>query len=228
MFKTCIAEIDSYFDRDPAARNRLEIFLCYPGLHAILIYRAAHCLWKKEWKLLARLLSHFARFITGIEIHPGAVIGKRCFIDHGMGVVIGETSEIGDDVTLYHGVTLGGISLQKGNRHPTIGNGVVVGAGAQLLGPVHIGDNACIGSNAVVIEDVPAGETMVGVPARAVTHLKQSEAAKQDHPFNAYGEPVEGIEDPVQQMFKEMQDEMSALKEQLSALQSASPKGGVS
>ncbi|HUV36671.1 MAG TPA: serine O-acetyltransferase [Patescibacteria group bacterium] len=157
------------FDRDPAARSRLEIILCYPGLHAILFHRTAHYLWRHEMKLLARFVSHIARALTGIEIHPGATIGRRFFIDHGSGVVIGETAEIGDGVVLYQGVTLGGVSMSKGKRHPTIGDDVVIGAGAKVLGPVMIGDHAMIGSGSVVVKDVPDGGVAVGVPAKVIS-----------------------------------------------------------
>jgi serine O-acetyltransferase len=156
------------FERDPAARNTWEVITCYPGVHALLFHRLAHWLWAAGFKWLARFVSHIARWLTGIEIHPGATIGRRFFIDHGMGVVIGETSEIGDDCTLYHGVTLGGTSWNKGKRHPTLGKGVVVGAGAKILGPIMIGDGARIGSNAVVVKEVPPGATAIGIPARLV------------------------------------------------------------
>lgn len=181
MFKAIREDIDSVFDRDPAARNMFEVVTCYPGLHARIVHRMAHGLWHANLKWLARFLSHMARWLTGIEIHPGATIGRRFFIDHGMGVVIGETAEIGDDVTLYHGVTLGGTSWKEGKRHPTLGNGVVVGAGAKILGPIFIGDGAKIGSNAVVVKDVPAGATAAGIPARIL------DDAKKVAGFNPYG-----------------------------------------
>jgi len=161
-------DIRCVFDRDPAARTNWEVITCYPGLHARTLHRLSHRLWCANLKWLGRFVSHIARWLTGIEIHPAAVIGRRFFIDHGMGVVIGETAQIGDDVTLYHGVTLGGTSWDKGKRHPTLGNGVVAGAGAKILGPISVGDNAKIGSNAVVVKDVPAGATAVGIPARIV------------------------------------------------------------
>ena len=181
MFSAIKEDIDSVFARDPAARSTFEVVTCYPGLHARIIHRMAHGLWHANLKWLARFLSHLGRAFTGIEIHPGAAIGRRFFIDHGMGVVIGETAEIGDDVTLYHGVTLGGTSWKEGKRHPTLGNGVVVGAGAKILGPIHIGDGAKIGSNAVVVKDVPAGATAAGIPARILDEAKKAEG------FNAYG-----------------------------------------
>ncbi len=180
MFKSIREDIASVFDRDPAARTTFEVLTCYPGVHARIFHRMAHALWKLNLKWLARFLSHMARWCTGIEIHPGATIGRRFFIDHGMGVVIGETAEIGDDVTLYHGVTLGGTSWKEGKRHPTLGNGVVVGAGAKVLGPIHIGDGAKIGSNAVVVKDVPAGATAAGIPARILDQEKKAG-------FNPYG-----------------------------------------
>ncbi len=157
------------FRRDPAARNWLEVIFCYPGLHAVTMYRIAHFLWIRNFKFLARLISHIARALTGIEIHPGASIGRRFFIDHGMGVVIGETTEIGDDVVLYQGVTLGGVSLKKGKRHPTVGSGVVIGAQATILGPVVIGDGAMVGAGSVVVKDIPSGAVAVGVPAKVIS-----------------------------------------------------------
>jgi serine O-acetyltransferase len=181
MFDTIREDINSVFDRDPAARTIFEVVTCYPGLHARIFHRMANVLWHANFKWLARFLSHIARGLTGIEIHPGATIGRRFFIDHGMGVVIGETAEIGDDVTIYHGVTLGGTSWKEGKRHPTLGNGVVVGAGAKILGPIYIGDNAKIGSNAVVVKEVPAGATAAGIPARILDEAKKAQG------FNAYG-----------------------------------------
>ncbi|MCH8507003.1 MAG: serine O-acetyltransferase, partial [Ectothiorhodospiraceae bacterium] len=166
MFERLREDIRSVMDRDPAARNAFEVLTCYPGLHALLWHRLCHRLWNWRLRWLARCLSTGARWLTGIEIHPGARIGRRFFIDHGMGVVIGETAEIGDDVTLYHGVTLGGTSTAKGKRHPTLGNNIVVGAGAKVLGPIMVGDGARVGSNAVVLKDVPDGATLVGIPAR--------------------------------------------------------------
>lgn len=182
MFKNIREDVASVFDRDPAARSTFEVLTCYPGVHARIFHRMAYALWHANLKWPARFLSHIARGLTGIEIHPGATIGRRFFIDHGMGVVIGETAEIGNDVTLYHGVTLGGTSWKEGKRHPTLGNGVVVGAGAKILGPVTIGDGAKIGSNAVVVKDVPAGATAAGIPARILEEGKKSGSG-----FNAYG-----------------------------------------
>ena len=171
MFKRIVNEIDSVFARDPAARSRLEIILCYPGVHAIIFYRLSHWLWKKDFKLTARFLSTIGRFLTGIEIHPAARIGRRFFIDHGMGVVIGETAEVGDDVTLYQGVTLGGTSLGGEKRHPTLGNDVVVGANASVLGAIVLGNGVRVGAGSVVVRDVPANSTVVGIPARVVLQI---------------------------------------------------------
>ena len=168
VFKRLREEIDGTMRRDPAARSRLEVALLYPSVHAVLLHRVANALWRRNWKFLGRAVSQFARAITGIEIHPGATIGQRFFIDHGMGVVIGETAEIGDDVMLYHGVTLGGTSLKQGKRHPTLEDGVIVGAGAKILGAITVFDNARVGANSVVVKDVPEGRTIVGIPGRLV------------------------------------------------------------
>ena len=168
FLKNFIEQVNSMRKRDPAARSFLEVILCYPGLHAILFHRLAHLLWNCKLYLIARVISHISRLLTGIEIHPGAIIGKRFFIDHGMGVVIGETSEVGDDVHIYHGVTLGAVTSKKEKRHPTIKDGVVIGAGAKVIGPVIIGKNSVIGANAVVISDVEEEKTMVGIPAEAI------------------------------------------------------------
>ncbi|MBS1214170.1 MAG: serine acetyltransferase, partial [Proteobacteria bacterium] len=161
-------DITCVFGRDPAARTRLEVLTTYPGVHAILVHRVSHRLWRKGFRYGARLLSFLARLWSNIDIHPGATIGRRFFIDHGAGVVIGETAEIGDDVTLYHGVTLGGTSWSKGKRHPTLGNGVLVGAGAKILGPIRLGDNVRVGANSVVVKDVPSNKTVVGIPGKVV------------------------------------------------------------
>ncbi|MCI2285105.1 serine O-acetyltransferase [Colwellia sp. MSW7] len=174
MFDRMKEDINSVFDRDPAARTTFEVLLNYPGLHAIWIHRLSHRLWRANWKLLARVLSTFSRWLTGVEIHPGAKLGRRFFIDHGMGVVIGETSEIGDDVTLYHGVTLGGTSGIFGKRHPTLEDNVVIGAGAQVLGPITIGKGGKVGSNSVVVKDLPENATAVGIPARIVNSNKNA------------------------------------------------------
>jgi serine O-acetyltransferase len=195
MFNRIREDIRSVFDRDPAARNVWEVLTCYPGLHAILMHRVNHRLWTWGLRWLARFGSHIARFLTGIEIHPGAVIGHRVFIDHGMGVVIGETAEVGDDCTLYHGVTLGGVSWNKGKRHPTLGRGVVVGAGAKILGPFVVGDGAKVGSNSVVVKPVPEGATVVGIPARLVDPASaKGDAARMA--FDAYAVSAD-MDDPV-------------------------------
>lgn len=177
-------DIAAVFQRDPAARNGMEVLLTYPGIHALILHRSAHYLWNKDCKFSARAISYGSRMITGIEIHPAAQIGRRFFIDHGMGVVIGETAKIGDDVTLYHGVTLGGVSLGQGKRHPTLEDGVIVGAGAKVLGPFTVGKNAKIGSNAVVVKEVPAEATMVGNAARMIAASTEadSESSAQDKP----------------------------------------------
>ena len=188
IFKSLREDIRSIFDRDPAARSTLEIVTCYPGVHAMLFHRVAHRLWAWHFYWLARFVSHISRFLTGIEIHPGATIGRRFFIDHGMGVVIGETAVIEDDVTLYHGVTLGGTSWNKGRRHPTLKSGVVIGAGAKVLGPITIGAGARVGSDAVVVKDVPAGATAVGNPARIIENDKAETTTAQSAKlgFTAY------------------------------------------
>jgi serine O-acetyltransferase len=169
-------DITCVFARDPAARTRLEIITTYPGVHAILLYRMAHRLWRRDWRYLARLICYIGRIWTGVDIHPGASIGRRFFIDHGAGVVIGETAEVGDDVTLYHGVTLGGVSWSRGKRHPTLGDQVVVGAGAKILGPIHIGRQARVGANSVVIASVPEGRTVVGIPGKVVKSSRIADA----------------------------------------------------
>ncbi|MGE5677408.1 MAG: serine O-acetyltransferase EpsC [Pseudomonadota bacterium] len=168
MFRQLKDDMNAVFERDPAVKSYLEVILCYPGLHAIILHRLAHRLYKRKWFVLSRFISQISRFFTGIEIHPGAVIGKRFFIDHGSGIVIGETTEIGDDVTLYQGVTLGGTGKDKGKRHPTIGHNVTIGSGAKVLGPISIGHNAKIGAGAVVVRCIPPNSTAVGVPAHVV------------------------------------------------------------
>lgn len=205
MFATIRADIQSVYDRDPAARSTLEILLCYPGLHAAWGHRISHWLWRSNFKLLARWVSQMTRALTGIEIHPGAVIGKNFFVDHGMGVVIGETAEIGDYVTLYHGVTLGGVSLNKGKRHPTLGNHVVVGAGAKVLGDIKIGDNSRIGANAVVVKSVPPNSVVVGVPGQIVQRSQPQPALSRpdlEHGRlpDTIGETLEALIEHVQQL----------------------------
>ena len=198
LFSQLKEDIAVVFDRDPAARTTFEVVTTYPGFHAMVVHRLANKLWRMEWKWLARFTSHIGRWLTGIEIHPGATIGRRVFIDHGMGVVVGETAEIGDDCTLYHGVTLGGTSWNKGKRHPTLMPGVVVGAGAKILGPITIGANARVGSNAVVVKDVPDNATAVGIPARildsAVEIQRNQQAEKLG--FSAYAISAD-MNDPV-------------------------------
>jgi len=233
VFKRLKSDINCVFDRDPAARNTFEVLTTYPGLHAILWYRLAHWFWKLNLKWLARFISGFARWFTGIEIHPAAKIGERFFIDHGMGVVIGETAEIGNDCTLYHGVTLGGTSWQKGKRHPTLGNGVVVGAGAKVLGPIEIGDGARVGSNAVVIKSVGIGETVVGIPGRIVNQKDDSVKAKRAKMaekigFDAYGVGQE-MADPVEKAIYSLLDHIQAQDEKIEKLaKSISEMGGES
>lgn len=183
MFSGLRNDIRAIFARDPAARSVAEILLAYPGLHALFFHRFAHWLWMHHVFLPGRLVSHIGRFLTGIEIHPGAVIGKGFFVDHGMGVVIGETAEIGDNVTLYHGVTLGGTSWQKGKRHPTIGNNVVIGTGAKVLGPVRIGDNTRIGANSVVVHDIPSNSVVVGIPGKIVFRVEGDRKIALDKEF---------------------------------------------
>ena len=207
-------DLNSIFARDPAARNLLEVLTTYPGVHALLFHRVSHLLWLRGLKWPARMLSHIGRFLTGIEIHPGATIGRRFFIDHGMGVVIGETAEIGDDCTLYHGVTLGGTTWNKGKRHPTLGNGVVIGAGAKVLGPIVVGDNARIGSNAVVVDPVPADTTVVGIPARPVDRT----LPRREAPFDPYGMPCEDALDPLLRDLEGMRAELSELEARVARL----------
>ncbi|HLX25134.1 MAG TPA: serine O-acetyltransferase [Usitatibacter sp.] len=195
MFKRTLEDIRCVFDRDPAARTVWEVFTCYPGFHALQMHRFSHMLWTLGLRWMGRFSSNIARFLTGIEIHPGATIGRRVFIDHGMGVVVGETAEIGDDCTLYHGVTLGGVSWNQGKRHPTLGKGVVVGAGAKILGPLTVGDGAKVGSNSVVVKAVPPGATVVGIPARIVEAAAARPAAER-MAFDAYAVGA-GLDDPL-------------------------------
>ncbi|MDT8452417.1 MAG: serine O-acetyltransferase [Gammaproteobacteria bacterium] len=218
-------DIRCVFERDPAARHTLEVLTAYPGLHAIIMHRLNHRLWNIGLKWLARFSAHIMRWLTGIEIHPGATIGRRFFIDHGMGVVIGETAEIGDDCTLYHGVTLGGTSWDKGKRHPTLMNNVVVGAGAKVLGPITVSAGARIGSNAVITHDVPENGTVVGVPGRLVRHDKSKEAESQQKReaiaekmgFDAYGATREAP-DPVASAINRMLDHIHAMDEKMETM----------
>ena len=221
MFSAIKEDIRSVFDRDPAARNWFEVVLNYPGLHAVILHRLAHGLWRLNFKVLARWVSQVSRWFTGIEIHPGATIGRRLFIDHGMGVVVGETAEIGDDVTVYQGVTLGGTSWQKGKRHPTLEDGVIVGAGAKVLGPFTVGKNARIGSNAVVTKAVPEGATVVGIPGRIVRQngekvvpfSDQQKELAQKIGFDAYG--VAEMPDVTAQAIKALLEHVHAQDERL-------------
>ena len=205
-------DLSVVFQRDPAARNYFEILTTYPGVHALILHRLAHFLWSIKLKLIARIFSHLARIFTGIEIHPGAQIGRRFFIDHGMGVVIGETSIIGDDCTLYHGVTLGGTSWKKGKRHPTLKNNVVIGAGAKVLGPITLGNNSKVGSNAVVVTDIPNDSTAVGIPAKII------ESGEKLKKFSAYAveknsqDPVLQSIDEILKTLEKQQKEIKALK----------------
>ncbi len=215
IFKLLGEDIKAILTRDPAARSRAEVVLCYPGFHALVFHRLANAAWRHDLKLLGRLISHLSRWLTGIEIHPAATIGRRLFIDHGMSVVIGETSEIGDDVTIYQGTVLGGTSLDQGKRHPTLGNRVIVGAGAKILGPVIVGDDARIGSNAVVLKDVAPGATMVGVPARPVVR----NAVKKDRAdFCAYGQDPD-LPDPVARALDGLCSDLATLRARVAELE---------
>lgn len=222
MFDRLREDVACIFERDPAARNIIEVLTTYPGLHAVLFHRLAHRLWQWRLLLLARMLSALARLLTGIEIHPGAVLGRRFFIDHGMGVVIGETAIIGDDCTIYHGVTLGGTSWKQGKRHPTLANNVVVGAGAKVLGPIDIGTGARIGSNAVIVKSVPAATTVVGVPGRVV-HQSSDEKHQQRQViaakigFDAYGTTPD-MPDPVAHAINCMLDHIHAMDKKMEGM----------
>jgi serine O-acetyltransferase len=209
-------DIQTVFAKDPAARSWWEVLTCYPGLHALWMHRIAHFWWRLGLRWMGRFTSHLGRWLTGIEIHPGATIGRRFFIDHGMGVVIGETSEIGDDVLMYKGVVLGGTSLNKGKRHPTIGHGVVLGSNAVILGPITIGANAKIGSGAVVIKDVPADSTAVGVPARVVRgpHLEQ-ERSRIDLQHDKLPDPIAEVCRQMDARIRELEREIRALNDRL-------------
>lgn len=205
--------IAAYRERDPAARSAAEILFCYPGLHAVVFHRASRWLWLHRARFLGRFVSHLGRFLTGIEIHPGARIGRRVVIDHGMGVVIGETAEVGDDCTLYHQVTLGTTSMARGHkRHPTIGRGVILGAGAKVLGAFTVGDNARVGANAVVVEPVAPGRTVVGIPARPV------ERSQPRPTFDAYGTPSDCALDPLLREIETLRAELASVEARLAAL----------
>ncbi len=212
--------ISAYRQRDPAARSWLEVLLCYPGLHAVVWHRLSHGLWQRGLHLPARMFAHLGRFLTGIEIHPAARIGRRLIIDHGMGVVIGETAEVGDDVYLYHGVTLGGTSSERGKRHPTLGNNVIVGAGAKILGGILIGDGARVGANAVVVQPVGASVTVVGIPARPVERDPVKRASSRPTSpvpiFVAYGTPCEETLDPLVRNLESLRAELLALEARVS------------
>ena len=210
-------QIDCVFDRDPAVRSRWEVITLYPGFHAVLLHWLAHGLWQRNFKWLGRATSQFSRFLTGIEIHPGATLGRRIFIDHGMGVVIGETAEIGDDCTLYQGVTLGGTSWNKGKRHPTLGRGVIVGAGAKVIGPILLEDGCKVGSNAVVVKPVPAGATVIGIPGRLLED-EQHRPLKSETRFSAYAssrdekDPLSGAVQDLEQRVEELSRLVESLR----------------
>ncbi len=223
--------MNSVFERDPAARSTLEVLTAYPGLHAVWFHRLAHRLWRLRLHWLARMVAHLARWLTGVEIHPGATIGRRFFIDHGMGVVIGETAEIGDGCTLYHGVTLGGTAWKKEKRHPTLGKNVVVGAGAKILGPIMVGDNARIGSNSVVVKDVPAGATVVGIPGHIIAtrgddKTRQREAIAKKMGFDAYGQHGQ-MPDPVAHAIDCILDHLHQVDEKMENLNAALRAAGM-
>ncbi|MEW6778254.1 MAG: serine O-acetyltransferase [Bdellovibrionota bacterium] len=211
MFARLKEDISAAQERDPAARSRLEVFLTYAGVHALLFHRFAHWFWQHGMKLVARLISHFARFLTGVEIHPGATIGRRFFIDHGMGVVIGETTEIGDDVTIYHGVTLGGVSTHKGKRHPTIESNVVIGSGARIMGPLTVGKNSKIGAGSVVIQNVPPNSTVVGIPGKVV--------ARNVIPAGSVDLDHDVLPDPEGQAIEDLSKQLDELRERLARLE---------
>jgi serine O-acetyltransferase len=218
MFSGLHEDIRTIFKRDPAARNVAEILFSYPGFHAVIIHRIAHRLWRSRMYFLGRFASHMGRFLTGIEIHPGAKIGRAFFIDHGMGVVIGETAEVGDNVTLYHGVTLGGTTWQKGKRHPTIGSNVVIGAGAKVLGPVHIGANTRIGANSVVLNDIPPNSIVVGIPGKVVFRVEGERRIALDKEF---------MPDPQGRAIASLLERVGELESRLNRIEEAEEKRGV-
>ncbi len=220
VLKNLREEIDTILEHDPAARSALEVVLCYPGFHALLLYRLAHALWERRWLVLARFISSLGRMLTGIEIHPGARIGRRLFIDHGMGVVIGETTEIGDDVTLYQGVTLGGTKLHRGKRHPTIEDGVIVSAGAKVLGGFTVGKGARIGPNAIVRTAVPPGARVVAPRSTVITgEPRDAKQEAQRQEFVPYGTPGDEIPDPVARALNGLLDEVQALRARVGELE---------
>lgn len=217
MFTTLKRDIQAALDRDPAARSVLEVLVCYPGLHALYFHRIAHWCWSGNLKIVGRLISHVGRFLTGIEIHPGARLGQGLFIDHGNGVVIGQTSEIGENVTIYQGVTLGGTSLEKKKRHPTIGNGVVIGAGATILGPIMVGDNSRIGSGSVVVKDVPPNSLVVGVPGQVIYRDGKRVAPSIDLEMTDMPNPAEKVIRCVLERLQELEKEVETLKRELTS-----------
>lgn len=222
MWQVIREDIQCVFARDPAARNTFEVLTTYPGVHAVIAHRLAHRLWQHGMRWPARMFAALVRWLTGVEIHPGATIGRRFFIDHGMGVVIGETAEIGDDCTLYHGVTLGGTSWKKGKRHPTLGQNVIVGAGAKVLGPILLGNNSRVGSNAVVVKDVPAGATVVGIPGRIVSKGTPEEDARRHAiaekiGFDAYG-VTKDMPDPVVQAINKLLDHVHGMDRKIEGM----------
>ena len=226
MLTQIIEEIKSIFERDPAARNAPEVILCYPGFQAVLIYRLSNIMWRAKLKLIARITANIGRIITGIEIHPAAKIGKKLFIDHGIGVVIGETAVIGDGCTLYHGVTLGGVSWKKGKRHPTLGDKVIIGAGAKVLGPITIGNGSKIGSNAVVLEDVPDRTTVVGIPARTANDYDEQrldERNQDSNAFRPYGQSP-GLSDPIDETINLLIKKIDSLEKELSSIKNSQEK----
>jgi serine O-acetyltransferase len=218
MFRTIREEIDTTFQKDPAAKSVIEVLLCYPGFHAILLHRMAHYLYKKRLPLIPRIISQFSRFITGIEIHPGATIGRRFFIDHGMGVVIGETTEIGDDVLLYQNATLGGTGKEKGKRHPTIGDNVVIATGAKILGSFTVGSNSKIGAGSVVLSEVPPHSTVVGIPGRVVYRFGQK-VDMCDDGVNPDNLAHNNLPDPVEEMLRCLQQHLNRLDEKISRME---------
>jgi serine O-acetyltransferase len=218
MFSGLREDIRTIFKRDPAARTVAEVLFSYPGFHAVIIHRVAHRLWRSRMYFLGRFASHMGRFLTGIEIHPGAKIGRAFFIDHGMGVVIGETAEVGDNVTLYHGVTLGGTTWQKGKRHPTIGSNVVIGAGAKVLGPVHIGANTRIGANSVVLNDIPPNSIVVGIPGKVVFRVEGEKRIALDKEF---------MPDPQGRAIASLLERVGELESRLNHIEEAEEKRGV-
>jgi serine O-acetyltransferase len=217
VFTTLTRDIQAALDRDPAARSAIEVLLCYPGLHALYFHRVAHWLWNHRLKTLGRFVSHVSRFLTGIEIHPGAVIGPGLFIDHGMGVVIGETTEMGENVTIYQGVTLGGTSLEKKKRHPTIGNNVVIGAGAKILGPFKVGDNSRIGSGSVVVKEVPPNSLVVGVPGQVTYRDGKRVPQAIDLEMTDLPDPAAKAIKCILERLEELEKEVETLRKELDA-----------